>query len=54
VGARAFLVKIDPMQTYFPKISSRVTASGGMESNPLHRMTPDLDGATAAKVFRYL
>ena len=41
VGARAFLVKIDPMQTYFPKISSRVTASGGMESNPLHRMTPD-------------
>jgi acetolactate synthase-1/2/3 large subunit len=54
VGARAFLVKIDPMQTYFPKISSRVTASGGMESNPLHRMTPDLDEATAAKVFRYL
>ncbi len=54
VGARAFLVKIDPMQTYFPKISSRVTASGGMESNPLHLMTPDLDEATAAKVFRYL
>jgi len=25
-----------------------------MESNPLHRMTPDLDEATAAKVFRYL
>ncbi len=54
VGARGFIVKIDPMQTYFPKISSRVTASGGMESNPLHRMTPDLDAATAAKVFRYL
>jgi acetolactate synthase-1/2/3 large subunit len=54
VGARAFIVKIDPEQTYFPKITSRVTASGGMESNPLHRMTPDLDEATAAKVFRYL
>jgi len=54
VGARAFIVRIDPEQTYFPKITSRVTASGGMESNPLHRMTPDLDEATAAKVFRYL
>jgi acetolactate synthase-1/2/3 large subunit len=50
----AFLVKIDPLQTYFPKISSRLTGSGSMESNPLHRMTPDLDEATAAKVFRYL
>jgi acetolactate synthase-1/2/3 large subunit len=54
VGACAFIVRIDPEQTYFPKITSRVTASGGMESNPLHRMTPDLDEATAAKVFRYL
>ncbi len=53
-GPAAFLVKIDPAQTYFPKISSRVTASGSMESNPLHRMSPDLDEATAAKVFRYI
>ena len=53
-GAYAFLVHIDPTQTYFPKISSRVTASGSMESNPLHRMTPDLDEATAARVFRYI
>jgi acetolactate synthase-1/2/3 large subunit len=53
-GAQAFLVHIDPTQTYFPKITSRVTASGSMESNPLHRMTPDLEPATAAKVFRYI
>ncbi len=53
-GPAAFLVHIDPKQTYFPKITSRVTASGSMESNPLHRMSPDLDDATAAKVFRYL
>jgi len=53
-GPAAFLVHIDPDQTYFPKISSRVTESGSMESNPLHRMTPDLDEATASKVFRYL
>lgn len=54
VGPRGFIVHIDPEQTYFPKISSRVTASGGMESNPLHYMTPDLDEELAAKVFRYL
>ena len=53
-GPHAFLVTIDPTQTYFPKISSRVTASGSMESNPLHRMTPDLDEKTAARVFRYI
>ena len=54
VGPRGFILTIDPMQTYFPKISSRVTASGGMESNPLHRMSPDLDAGLAAKVLRYL
>ncbi len=53
-GAAAFLVKIDPGQTYFPKIASRITAGGSMESNPLHLMTPDLPEDTAAEVFRYL
>lgn len=53
-GPAAFLVHIDPKQTYFPKISSRVTESGSMESNPLHRMTPDLDDTTAARVYKYL
>jgi acetolactate synthase-1/2/3 large subunit len=53
-GPAAFLVHIDPQQTYYPKITSRVTASGGMESNPLHRMSPDLDEATEAHVLRYL
>ena len=53
-GPAAFMVHIDPQQTYFPKISSRVTESGSMESNPLHRMTPDLDEATAEFVLQYL
>jgi acetolactate synthase-1/2/3 large subunit len=53
-GPAAFMVHIDPMQTYFPKISSRVTSTGGMESNPLHRMTPDLSEVVAERVFRYL
>jgi acetolactate synthase-1/2/3 large subunit len=38
----AFYVPLDPCQTYFPKITSRLKDDGGMESNPLHRMTPDL------------
>jgi acetolactate synthase-1/2/3 large subunit len=39
----AFIVPIDPRQTYFPKISSRITAGGSMESNPIDRMSPEID-----------
>jgi acetolactate synthase-1/2/3 large subunit len=42
-GPCAFIVPIDPEQTYFPKISSRITASGSMESNPIDRMSPEID-----------
>lgn len=42
-GLCAFVVHIDPEQTYFPKISSRITDSGSMESNPIDRMTPEVD-----------
>lgn len=51
---QAFLVPIDPEQTYFPKITSRVRADGGMESNPLHLMSPDLVDDIAVQVFRYI
>lgn len=53
-GVAAFIVSIDPKQTYFPKITSKVTETGGMVSNPLHHMSPDLDEALYAKVGRYL
>ncbi len=53
-GPAAFVVPIDPEQTYFPKISSRVAADGGMESNPLHLMSPDLPPEVAERVFRFL
>lgn len=53
-GPAAFVVPVDPEQSYFPKITSRVTASGGMESNPLHRMSPDLPAELAHKVYRYI
>jgi acetolactate synthase-1/2/3 large subunit len=47
-------VPIDPLQTYWPKIMSRVTESGSMESNPLYRMSPDLPEDIWTKVSRYL
>lgn len=53
-GPACFVVPIDPNQSYLPKITSRVTATGSMESNPLHRMTPDLADDLALRVFRYL
>jgi acetolactate synthase-1/2/3 large subunit len=53
-GPAAFIVPIDPEQTYYPKITSRVTESGSMESNPLHLMTPDLSSEIAAETMRYL
>jgi acetolactate synthase-1/2/3 large subunit len=50
----AFIVTIDPEQTYFPKITSRVTESGAMESKPLHLMSPDLSKEQADLYFKYL
>jgi acetolactate synthase-1/2/3 large subunit len=48
-----FLVPLHPEQTYFPKITSRISETGGMESNPLHLMSPDLPRDTADFVMRY-
>jgi acetolactate synthase-1/2/3 large subunit len=53
-GPAAFIVPIDPEQTYFPKITSRVTKSGSMESNPLHSMSPELGDALFARVVPHL
>ena len=53
-GPAAFVVPIDPLQTYWPKITSRITESGSMESNPLHMMSPDLSPDLFARVSRYL
>lgn len=53
-GIAAFVVKIDPEQTYFPKLTSRITDSGAMESNPIHLMTPDLSADIFGSVAKYL
>lgn len=42
-GLCVFLVHIDPEQTYFPKISSKITSTGTMVSNPIDKMTPEID-----------
>jgi acetolactate synthase-1/2/3 large subunit len=42
-GPCAFIVPVDPEQTYLPKITSRITETGSMESNPIDRMTPEID-----------
>ena len=53
VGPIITVINIHPYQTYMPKISSRVTNTG-MESNPLHLMTPDLEKNIKNKVLRYI
>jgi len=53
-GPAAFIVPIDPGQVYQPKLPSRVTASGSMESAPLHLMAPDLPPEIAREVMPYL
>ena len=53
-GPAAFIVSIDPEQTFYPKINSRVTESGTMESSPLHLMFPPLDEDVAKVVLPYL
>jgi len=53
-GPAAFVVSIDPEQTYFPKITSQITSTGAMVSNPLHRMTPDLPSDVQTKVGKYM
>ena len=53
-GPHGFIVPVDPMQTYWPKITSWITATGSMESQPLHRMSPDLPEDLEHDVFRYV
>jgi acetolactate synthase-1/2/3 large subunit len=53
VGPALFIVKVDPEQTYFPKVTSRVVEDGSMVSNPIHLMSPELPAEVAAAVFRY-
>lgn len=50
----AFVVPIDPLQTYWPKITSRILANGSMQSNPLHEMSPPVSDAILNSVTKHL
>jgi acetolactate synthase-1/2/3 large subunit len=49
-----FIIPVDPEQTFYPKIQSRISEKKGMESNPLHEMTPLLDRTLLPKVAPHL
>jgi acetolactate synthase-1/2/3 large subunit len=53
-GPALFIVPLHPEQSYFPKITSRVNEKGGMESNPLHLMSPELPADISINVTRFL
>jgi acetolactate synthase-1/2/3 large subunit len=53
-GPYFVVVNIDPEQTYFPKINSRVLPDGSMVSNPLHLMFPDLSAEQIKSFLPYL
>jgi acetolactate synthase I/II/III large subunit len=53
-GFAAFIIPIDPEQTYLPKITSQLSETRGMISNPLHLMTPDIEEPIKSEVFKYI
>lgn len=50
----AFIVKLDPKQTYYPKISSKILKNGIPVSDPLHKMTPPLKEELMNQVCKFL
>lgn len=53
-GVAVFIVKIHPEQTYYPKITSIINPDGSMKSNPLHKMSPELNSVQERKYLKYL
>lgn len=53
-GFVIFVVKIDPNQTYWPRIMSSRDEFGNVISNPLHLMDPPLDPELNKKYLKYL
>ena len=49
-----FIVKIDPDQTYWPRLLSKRDELGNIESNPLHLMDPPLSANDQKKYYKFL
>lgn len=52
-GPSIFVVKVDPEQTYYPKVTSAISPSGSMVSNPTYLMTPELHTDLSRDVLKY-
>ena len=50
----AWIVRIDPEQSNWPGVSTRILPDGQMESNPLYQLLPPLAPAVSQVVSRYL
>jgi acetolactate synthase-1/2/3 large subunit len=48
-----FFIRVHPEQTFYPKISSRINENGGMESEPLWEISPQLPPQLSEIVFKY-
>jgi acetolactate synthase-1/2/3 large subunit len=53
-GLVTFIVKIDPEQTYWPRLMSSINADGDVISNPLHQMYPPLNESDNLKYIKYI
>ena len=53
-GPFAFIIKLDPEQLFYPKVTSRVESDGSMKTNPIHLMAPELMGLQKQRFFKYL
>jgi acetolactate synthase-1/2/3 large subunit len=53
-GPQFICLEIDPEQTFWPKITSRMLTDGKMVSNPLHLMSPDLTQDEIQEYLPYL
>lgn len=53
-GPFACVVRLDPDQLYFPKLTSKVMPSGQMASSALHEMSPPLPLEIASKFFKWI
>jgi acetolactate synthase-1/2/3 large subunit len=53
-GLFACIVRLDPDQLYFPKLTSKVLPSGQMASSALHEMSPKLPEEIARQVFKWI
>jgi acetolactate synthase-1/2/3 large subunit len=53
-GLFACIVRLDPDQLYFPKLTSKVLPSGQMASSALHEMNPKLSEEIAIQVFKWI